>query len=218
MGRFTQNLREFFNRPDARTRDAFFAAIIANDAPAALDLMRRFAGIGNHPDQKGMTALHHAAAHGHMRLLQALVPLCADINRRDNKGETALHKAAAGGHENAIIHLVKRGAWVDKTSLDGATPLALAAQNGQARAVRLLLDYGADAEKQSRRDLAAYTPLQRAAQNDDAATVRTLLQHADVFRRGAYNRFHFERARNSARPAARAAINEWAAAQKHKPS
>jgi len=207
-----KSLREIFNRPSPRERAAFLDAVTAGDAPRAEDFMRRFPGIGNaksgQPD--GAYPLHIAAEFGHFTLLRQLIAAGADVNARDASGETPLHRAAAGGHDSCIIHLCKRGAEIDAAAKDAATPLAHAAQNGKTGAVRLLLDYGADADMQADRHLTVYTPLQRAARNDDAATVKTLLEHAEVFKRGTYNRFYFARALSAARPAARSTMKEWA--------
>lgn len=212
MRDFKKSLREIFNRPSPRERAAFLDAVTAGDTPRAEDFMRRFPGIGNaqsgQPD--GAYPLHIAAEFGHFTLLRQLIAAGADVNARDASGETPLHRAAAGGHDSCIIHLCKRGAEIDAVAKDAATPLAHAAQNGKTGAVRLLLDYGADADMQADRHLTVYTPLQRAARNDDAATVKTLLEHAEVFKRGTYNRFYFARALSAARPAARRTMKEWA--------
>lgn len=221
MDGFKQNLRQLFNRPAPEDRARFAAALAAGDLAVAYDLMARYKGIGkaragDKPDAR--YPLYIAAAHGHIGLMRRLIAAGADVNAREDNGETALGAAARGGHDAAIIFLCKRGAEVDAPRRDGVTALAIAAQNRRAGAVRLLLDYGADAEMGAAQGLAVYTPLHRAADNDDAATVKTLLHHADVFKRGAYNRFYFQRALNGAKPQARAALKEWAAAQKHKPA
>lgn len=221
MDSFKKNLRQLFNRPSTEDRARFAAALAANDIPAAEDFMTRYRGIGTGktgPAPQGRYPLHIAAAHGHIGLIRRLIGAGADINARADNGETALHAAARGGHDAALIFLCKRGADVDATRRDGTTPLAVAAQNRRPTSVRLLLDYGADAEMYAAHDLAVYTPLHRAADNDDAATIKTLLTHADVFKRGSYNRFYFQRALNGAKPQARAALKEWAAAQKNNPS
>lgn len=212
MRDFKKSIREIFNRPSPRERAAFLAAVTAGDTHLCRDFMARFNGIGSTRSEEasGSYPLHIAAAQGHFSILQLLIAAGADVNARDSHGETPLHRAAAGGHNACIIHLCKRGAEVDAAAKDGATPLAHAAQSGKAAAVRLLLDYGADADMRAERELSVYTPLHRAAYNDDAATVKTLLEHAEVFKRGTYNRFYFQRALSGARPAARAAMKEWA--------
>lgn len=218
MRDFKKSIREIFNRPSQRERAAFLAAITAGDAQLCRDFMARFNGIGSTrgEDATGSYPLHIAAAQGHLSILRLLIAAGTDVNARDGNRETPLHRAAAGGHDACIIHLCKRGAEVDAPAKDGATPLAHAAQNGKPAAVRLLLDYGADADMRAEHELSVYTPLHRAAYNDDAATVKTLLEHAEVFKRGTYNRFYFQRALSGARPAARAAMKEWAS-KNHRP-
>lgn len=221
MDSFKKNLRQLFNLPSAEDRARFSAALAANDIITAEDFMALYHGIGTDktgPAPQGRYPLHIAAAHGHLGLIRRLIGAGADVNARAENGETALHAAARGGHDAAIIFLYKRGADVDATRRDGTTPLAVAAQNRHPTSARLLLDYGADAEMHAAQDLAVYTPLHRAADNDDAATIKTLLTHAEVFKRGNYNRLYFQRALNGAKPQARAVLKEWAAAQKHKPS
>jgi ankyrin repeat protein len=92
----------------------------------------------------GQTALHRAAFHQHVPLLELLLRNGADPNTRDDRFRSmSLHTAASNGCEAAVDALVRFGADVNAQSMFGA-PLHLAAWHNQARLVHKLLKYGAD--------------------------------------------------------------------------
>jgi uncharacterized protein len=92
----------------------------------------------------GQTALHRAAFHQHVPLLELLLRNGADPNTRDDRFRSMpLHTAASNGCEAAVDELVRFGADVNAQSMFGA-PLHLAAWHNQARLVHKLLKYGAD--------------------------------------------------------------------------
>lgn len=49
-------------------------------------------------DRTGTTALHKAAANGHVEIVQLLIERGGDINQPDITESTALHAAARNGH------------------------------------------------------------------------------------------------------------------------
>ena len=89
------------------------------------------------------TLLHHAAHHGSVESLAALVALGADPKAQDSDGRTPLMIAAAGGHVEAVRELLKHDDRIDLASKYGSTPLNLAASRGHEAVVRFLLDRGA---------------------------------------------------------------------------
>jgi ankyrin repeat protein len=92
----------------------------------------------------GQTALHRAAFHQHIDLLELLLHNGADPNTRDERFRSMpLHTAASNGSEAAVDALVQFGADVNAQSMFGA-PLHLAAWHNQARLAHKLLKYGAD--------------------------------------------------------------------------
>ncbi|MBE3099232.1 MAG: ankyrin repeat domain-containing protein [Planctomycetes bacterium] len=90
------------------------------------------------------TLLHHAAHHGSVESLAALVALGADPKAQDSDGRTPLMIAAAGGHVEAVRELLKHDERINLTCKYGWTPLVFAASREREAVVRLLLERGAD--------------------------------------------------------------------------
>ncbi|KAI7978644.1 hypothetical protein EIK77_006979 [Talaromyces pinophilus] len=67
----------------------------------------------DHVDDKGLTALHKAAASGHERIVQMILESRASAHMLDYLDDTALHKAVKSDHLNIIRLFLKRGAEVD---------------------------------------------------------------------------------------------------------
>ncbi len=104
----------------------------------------------------GWTALHSAAAGGHLETLQTLLAACADVSVRSDAetGMQPLHVAAQHGHERVIFALLLAGADAGSPApgLDGgspATPLHLALQQGHWPAAYALLATGAAADAEA---------------------------------------------------------------------
>jgi ankyrin repeat protein len=98
-------------------------------------------------DGQGQTALHHAAAAGHLEILRAVLRAGRDrarVNGRNRAGERPLHAAARAGHAEVVRDLLGAGARVRGRDGEGDTALTLAAAGGHAEVVRDLLAAGAD--------------------------------------------------------------------------
>jgi len=89
------------------------------------------------------TLLHHAAHHGSVDCIAALVALGGDPRAKDSCGFTPLMIAAAGGHVEAVRELLKHDDRINLASDYGWTPLNLAAGRGHEAVVRFLLQRGA---------------------------------------------------------------------------
>jgi len=90
------------------------------------------------------TLLHHAAYHGSVECIAALVALGADPRAQDSEGCTPLMVAAAAGHADAVRELLKHDDRIDLASAYGWTPLNLAANHGHEAVVEFLLECGAE--------------------------------------------------------------------------
>jgi ankyrin repeat protein len=98
----------------------------------------------NAKDEKGWTALHHAAYNGKdVELVRTLLDHGAAIDARDGEGCTALWWIAGiGGGEVAAL-LLEKGADVNAKSNDGTTVLGRAHFNHDEAMVQLLSAHGA---------------------------------------------------------------------------
>ncbi|EPQ10818.1 Ankyrin-1 [Myotis brandtii] len=94
-------------------------------------------------DRHGRSALHRAAAGGHLPAVQLLAARGAEVDARDSLGLTPLHHAARSGHVEVASHLLDRGAQVDAAGWLHSTPLHLAVERGHSPAAELLLSRGA---------------------------------------------------------------------------
>lgn len=103
---------------------------------------------GSTTDKK--TALHHAAIHGDLVVLEMLCnQVGIDLEARCSEGKSALLYASQKGHYAMIEALASRGADVNaKDTLTKGTGLHLAAMEGHAKTIRLLLDKGGTCDDQ----------------------------------------------------------------------
>ena len=104
------------------------------------------------------SALHLAAAGGHLSTLYHIVANAGDINAQDNDGATPLNKvrnvtrqstdqllqAIEGGHIEAVQFLLDRGAATDVPDGTGNTSVHVAVKHGVRDALAVLLRKGAN--------------------------------------------------------------------------
>lgn len=90
------------------------------------------------------SALHHAAAGGHVRLVGALLARGANPNAVDWNGNTPLINAAYFGHLDAVKVLLQKGARIDAVSKAGHSALMAAVFHGKENLVSYLLQQGAN--------------------------------------------------------------------------
>jgi len=76
-------------------------------------------------DPEGRTPLHLAVAHGHARVLSALLDAKANVEATDAKGNTPLHYAAGYGRGAEVSMLLEAGANRDARNATGKTALDL---------------------------------------------------------------------------------------------
>ncbi|KAK3260016.1 hypothetical protein CYMTET_31012, partial [Cymbomonas tetramitiformis] len=112
--------------------DALHRAAWAGQTDLVQRLVNAGAKIGAPHGCHAFTALHCAAARGHVSTLQVLLVAGASVDERSLDGSTALHLAAGVGNEGAVRELLRCGADPTATNLCGNTALLLAATNGHA--------------------------------------------------------------------------------------
>ncbi|MBC2582745.1 suppressor of fused domain protein [Clostridium sp. DJ247] len=90
------------------------------------------------------TWLHVAASQGKLEIVQRLIDLGADINRRGGVyGGSAVNEAASEGHIKIVKYLLSCGAEMDVSEPE-RNPLFGAIANGHADIAKLLIDNGID--------------------------------------------------------------------------
>jgi ankyrin repeat protein/preprotein translocase subunit SecA len=91
-------------------------------------------------DCVGNTALHQAATHGHVRMIEALIAAGASIDKTNRFGETPLFLASKDGRLGAVVAFLKYQANMAIGDCEGTTPLKVALNNRhEALAKRLKL-------------------------------------------------------------------------------
>ncbi|KAA8550924.1 hypothetical protein F0562_002608 [Nyssa sinensis] len=150
----------------------------------------------NSVDSHGRTAIHVAAIHGLIEVLQFLVSVGADSDFADCYGWTPLHFAAFEGHVETVEFLLKCSTFVKyAVTKDGKTAFALAVEKGHShlydilqlgdvlhRAARRddvdgMKSCIAEGAKVNSRDQNGWTPLHRAAFKGWIESVKLLLNH-----------------------------------------
>ena len=103
-----------------------------------IDVNARFGGDGE-------TALHRAAARGHLSAVNLLVDHGANVNAVDEQGATPLLAATYSSHKEVVVFLLQRGATVDaQEKRHGFTPLIQAVARNNKDLVNVLLNHNAN--------------------------------------------------------------------------
>jgi len=149
---------QFAGQGDAAVVEAFLEAGMSPDAAEP---------------RRGSTALIHAAASGHLRIVTRLLDAGASPRHADNGGTTPLSAACYFGKEAVVEVLLDRGAEVRAAVAgDGASALDAAIWSGNARIVKRLIEKGADAAGERRET----PPLVRAAYTGRVEILGALLE------------------------------------------
>jgi len=102
-------------------------------------------------DDRGVRAIHIAAAHGKLEMIKLLIRAGANVDAASKSGFTPLHEAAAGGHIDCARALLKRDASLEMATKAGFTAFGMAHACGHASLARILAEeYGADARTRHR--------------------------------------------------------------------
>ncbi len=142
------------------------AAATDDDDPAGVQLLLKHKARTDARDRQRRSALHEAAAAGHVGIIDALLAAGANLEARDAQGRTPLLEAAAAGRPAVVEHLLPHGPDLTAADGDGRNALLLAAQaeSSPPLLVRRLLELGLRVE--------ANAPLARQAIDQAAASGR----------------------------------------------
>lgn len=99
--------------------------------------VRRLVSNGLKPSKIG--AIHQAAVHGHLSIVEFLLDSGADVDLGDCSNQTALHCAAGAGHDNIVETLLRHGATATLLDIQGRTALHHAAGCNRPNVVEMLL-------------------------------------------------------------------------------
>ncbi|UCC43738.1 MAG: ankyrin repeat domain-containing protein [Candidatus Zixiibacteriota bacterium] len=140
-----------------------------------LDSDKTAIGMSN---DRGSTALHIAVANGHIRIVELLLDLGADLEAIDVDGDTPLMRAAIGGHSEIFKLLLSRGADAHIKNINKHDILHYAVLGGSVEIIDHTLDMGRDINAKSRD---GSTPLFQAVWKNDREVARFLLEKgADI--------------------------------------
>ena len=133
----------------------------------------------NAQDEHDATALHIAAAAGHLGIAKLLIESGANVDFLINEGGTPLMAASARLKPEMIAFLISRGAQTNKKGHDGRYPLAcpfhpgVVLVNEQLECIRVLVAHGA---RVNERTDTGGTPLMKAAWFGNREAVNELLK------------------------------------------
>eukprot|EP00871_Galdieria_phlegrea_P005210 jgi/Galph1/5690/GphlegSOOS_G4405.1 len=89
-------------------------------------------------DEFQNSALHLAAANGHLAIVEFLIKQQVNVNAKNDSGNTPLHWAAWLGQLQVVEYLIKHGADVSLKNEFERTPLEEAVDKGYSSIVSLL--------------------------------------------------------------------------------
>jgi uncharacterized protein len=128
----------------------------------------------NATEADGTSALHWAAYHDDVELIDMLLKAGAKPDSANDLGATPLWLAAQNGNKAAVKRLLDAGANPNLALLSGETPLMVASRGGYAEAAELLLAKGANPNAHGTR---GQTALMWAASQKHPNVVKVLLAH-----------------------------------------
>ena len=125
------------------------AAGTEEDDPVGVQYLIRHKAAVNAAGERGRTALHQAAAAGHVAIVQTLLDAGADVHKRDESGLDAWLLASPAGQTAVMEALLEAGANPDALDGEGRDALMRALDEGQASPAlaRWLRERGMDTQR-----------------------------------------------------------------------
>jgi ankyrin repeat protein len=117
-------------------------AVRSGDREAALALIAQRVDV-NAPEADGTTALHWAAHHNDLDLVERLIRAGAKANIKNDYGATPMSEAAIAADAALLEKLLAAGADVESPNADGQTALMIVARTSRVDAAETLLRRGA---------------------------------------------------------------------------
>ena len=96
-------------------------------------------------DKDGWNALHWAAFHGNLEIINLLLPFIDDVDSKDHQQRTPLQLAAIEGHQSIVRTLIKWGASASVKDGSGRTVMEQAILYRQKYVLENLLLLGSSA-------------------------------------------------------------------------
>lgn len=126
-------------------------------------LFKRFLNADN-PDETGKTAFHHAAEHGKVEIMSALLMRNANINAADNDGNTPLLVAAKSVLTSivTIAFLLENGANFHATNDEGEDAIAVARKRKNWAILDAIEDYQRSEKEKDHLDGLIKIPVEQA--------------------------------------------------------
>lgn len=123
--------------------------------------------------------LIEAAIEGYADIVEFLIKMNCDVNKKDSFHRTALYKACEGGYQDAVDILLNHNADASLCHEDGSSPLHMACKAGNTNIVKLILEKHDNVNRVSH---FSDTPLKLACKGGYIDIVKILLgKKAQVF-------------------------------------
>ncbi|MCB1583391.1 MAG: ankyrin repeat domain-containing protein [Marinicella sp.] len=132
-------------KPSNPESEAWFQAVTEGNL-GRLNKLRVLGNDINQIDQKGCTALIHAAGRGMRAVASYLIQNGAAIEHRSENGSTAMSSAIISNSRSVVGLLLQHGAKADKTGPGGYPYISLAASQWNESCVTMLLEAGASVD------------------------------------------------------------------------
>jgi uncharacterized membrane protein YhaH (DUF805 family) len=132
----------------------------------------------NKPASKGEVALHYAAFHGDIKLIELLIDNGADVRIKTESGLSVMHYGSQGDQPNTLIYFhLKYSMPVNEPDKGGSTPLHWAAYLGKELSLSYLLNYRWNTPVNINvQDSSGNTPLHLTVFKREAKVAKRLLQ------------------------------------------